>query len=366
MAKVTGLEGVIAAETEISLVDGEKGHLVYRGYWAKDLALTKSFEEVAYLLWFGRLPEHEELAAFSVQWRGERKLSYELRGLIDSLPKELDMMSVLRTVVSARGAEFAAWPPESSAALTYTAAFPLIIAYRYRQLKGLAFVEPNPELDHVANYLYMLTGNIPAAAHVKALSAYFILAMEHGMNASTFAGRVVLSTQSDISSALCASIGAMKGPLHGGAPSEVIHMLDEIGSKENAEAWLRGELEAGKRLMGFGHRIYKTRDPRAEALQEVTKDLSAEDPWFDLASYVETVATKLLEQYKPGRRLYTNVEFFAAAVLRAVAMPPELFTPSFTASRVVGWTAHLLEQAAINRLFRPQSVYIGNMPESSF
>ncbi|MNI08883.1 Citrate synthase 1 [compost metagenome] len=364
MAMVTGLEGIVAAETELSLVDGEKGHLVYRGYWAKDLALTKSFEEVAYLLWYGVLPNEEELTLLSTRWKAAQNLPVYIQELMDKLPPEMDMMSVIRTSISAMGNQPDHWPPTKEAALDFTALVPVIIAYRYRAQQGHSFIEPHLGLNHVANYLYMLTGKIPQSAHVQALSAYFILAMEHGMNASTFAGRVILSTQSDMASALCGSIGAMKGPLHGGAPSEVIHMLDEIGSKENAEGWLREQLENGKRLMGFGHRIYKTRDPRAEALQLVTQQLSGEDPWFELASYVEAEAIRLLELYKPGRKLYTNVEFFAAAVLRAVALPPELFTSSFTAARIVGWTAHLLEQAECNRIFRPQSKYVGEMPKA--
>ncbi|MFD0692833.1 citrate synthase [Paenibacillus sp. GCM10027628] len=366
MASVTGLEGVVAAETELSLVDGEKGLLIYRGHLAKELALHTTFEEAAYLLWNGKLPAEDELLHFRKQWKAERALPAALKSILDLLPAECDMMSVLRTAVSAIGAgdgTSRVWPPQPEAALRYTAMLPVIIAYRYRQTEGLPQVEPHPELDHVANYLYMLSGKVPQQAHVKALTTYFILAMEHGMNASTFAGRVVLSTQSDIASALCASIGAMKGPLHGGAPSEVMDMLDEIGTKDQAETWLREQLGAGQRLMGFGHRIYKTFDPRAEALRIMTTELADEDPWFGLATHVEAVAVNLLHEYKPGRKLYTNVEFYAAAVLRAVAMPKALFTPTFTASRMVGWTAHLLEQAGCNRIFRPQSVYTGPMPE---
>ncbi|MEW9701589.1 citrate/2-methylcitrate synthase [Paenibacillus sp. SI8] len=366
MASVTGLEGIVAAETELSLVDGEKGLLIYRGHEAKELALRASFEEAAYLLWTGELPSERELQNFCAKWKGCRELPVELTAILDLLPAECDMMNVLRTAVSASGAAdriSRSWPPQSEAALRYSALLPTIIAYRYRKSLGLPPLEPHPDLDHVANYLYMLTGTVPQPAHVKALTVYFILAMEHGMNASTFAGRVVLSTQSDIASALCASIGAMKGPLHGGAPSEVVHMLDEIGTKEHAEQWLRRQLEAGERLMGFGHRIYKTLDPRAEALRTITTELSSEDPWFQLAIHVEKTAVDLLQAFKPGRKLYTNVEFYAASVLRAVAMPKPLFTPTFTVSRIIGWTAHLLEQASCNRIFRPQSVYVGKMPE---
>lgn len=366
MASVTGLEGVIAAETELSLVDGQKGYLVYRGYEAKELALHKSFEEVACLLWHGVLPTEEELAVFRTKWAERRVIPTALKAVLDLLPPDSDMMSVLRTAVSVLGTTSAQplWPPHMDNMLDYTAMLPTIIACQYRRSQGLQPVEPDPQLDHVTNYLYMLTGSIPQPVHVKVLSAYLILAMEHGMNASTFAGRVVLSTQSDPASALCASIGAMKGPLHGGAPSEVLHMLDEIGTKAGAEAWIRKELGAGKRLMGFGHRIYKTSDPRAEALRQMMTELASEDPWFDLAVHVEQEAVKLLAAYKPGRNLYVNVEFYAAAVMRAIDLPSSLFTPSFTLSRMVGWTAHLMEQAGCNRIFRPQSLYIGELPQS--
>ncbi|TVY10019.1 citrate synthase/methylcitrate synthase [Paenibacillus cremeus] len=362
MAKVTGLEGVVAAETDISLVDGENGHLIYRGFWAKELAITSTFEEVAYLLWYGQLPNTAELEAFKGQWVADRCLPEHVLSLLKLLPRETPLMSVLQTAVSAMSESQYSWPPSVEQALKITAVLPIIVAYRYRLENGLPLIEPLNQLDHAANYLYMLTGVIPEAAHVKALTAYLILGMEHGMNASTFAGRVVSSTQSDLISALTAAIGAMKGPLHGGAPTEVIAMLDAIGNKEQAEDWIRSTLEQGGRLMGFGHRVYKTVDPRAEALRQVTARLSSEDPWFELAIHVEAAAIKLLDEYKPGRRLYTNVEFFAAAIMRAIGLPSALFTPTFSIARVVGWSAHVLEQAAINRIFRPQSVYTGPMP----
>ncbi|UKS30359.1 citrate synthase/methylcitrate synthase [Paenibacillus sp. HWE-109] len=363
MASVTGLEGVIAAETEISLVDGQKGYLVYRGYEAKQLALQASFEEAAYLLWQGKLPTPEVLQIFKKRWSPLRVIPETLKAVVDLLPPQSNMMSVLRTAISAKGAEqHKAWPPSEDDVLAYTAMLPTLITYHYRKSLGLEPVDPHPDLDHVANYLYMLTGAVPQPAHVKVLTAYFVLAMEHGMNASTFAGRVVLSTQSDLASALCASIGAMKGPLHGGAPSEVLDMLDQISSKDRAVSWLTEELASGKRLMGFGHRIYKTNDPRAEALRQIMTELASADPWFELAVHVEKVAVDLLAEYKPGRKLYVNVEFYAAAVMRAISLPPSLFTPSFTVSRMVGWTAHLLEQASCNRIFRPQSVYVGELP----
>lgn len=363
MAKVTGLEGVVAAETEIGLVDGEKGHLIYRGYWAKDLAVSRTFEETAYLLWLGKLPDAGELERFSREWRSMRTLPEPVRRLIRLLPAGVPMMSVIQTAAASLSDDSYSWPPTVEQAMRLTALIPAIIAARHRLQNGLQPLEPDGALDHAANYLYMLFGRVPEKAHAEALNAYLILGMEHGMNASTFAARVVSSTQSDLAASLSAAVGAMKGPLHGGAPSEVIAMLDEIGSAANAEPWMRRVLGQGGRLMGFGHRIYKTKDPRAEALRHVTAKLASDDPWFELAIHVEAEAQRLLEEFKPGRRLYTNVEFFAAAIMRAIALPAELFTPTFTLARSVGWTAHVLEQAPVNRIFRPQSVYTGPLPE---
>jgi citrate synthase len=363
MPKVTGLDGVIAAETDISLVDGEKGYLVYRGHWAKDLALNVDFEQVVYLLLRGQLPDASQLEAFKSELVSRREISAHVKAILDLLPVNMDMMSALRTAVSAMGADHYAWPPTEEQALNVIAVLPTVIAYRHHMLQGTAWHAPRKDLDHVANFLYMIHGVPPHASHIRALNAYFILTADHGLNASTFTGRTISSTQSDLVSAVTGAIGAMKGPLHGGAPSEVIEMLSEIGTKDNAEAWIRAKLSQGERLMGFGHRVYKTRDPRAMALREVTEKLTGEDPWFDFALHVENTAIKLLEEYKPGRRLYTNVEFYAAAVLRTVALPEQLFTATFTASRVAGWTAHLLEQVPVNRIFRPQSTYMGAMPE---
>ncbi|WNS45632.1 citrate synthase/methylcitrate synthase [Paenibacillus sp. MMS20-IR301] len=365
MAKVTGLEGVVAGETDIGLVDGEKGYLVYRGYWAKELAVSKSYEEVAYLLWNGHLPDAEELAQLKLEMAQQRAIPEYICRMLELIPATVPLMLVLQSTVAALGdAENSTWPPTLKQAVRLTSLLPAIIAYRYRTLQGLKPLESLPELGHAANYLYLLTGQLPEEAHVKALSAYLILCMEHGMNASTFAGRVVLSTESDISAAVAGAIGAMKGPLHGGAPFEVISMLEEIGTKDRAEPWLRGALDNGAKLMGFGHRIYKTKDPRAEALQIATLEMIGKDEAFDLALHVEATAIALLEEYKPGRRLFTNVEFYAAAILKALDLAPEIFTPTFTAGRIVGWTAHILEQSESNRIFRPQSTYTGPMPAS--
>lgn len=357
-----GLEGVVAAKTALSLVDGEMGLLVYRGHFAKELALEYTFEEIAYLLWYGALPNEKELEEIRTLFINNRVPAENVKEIIRSLPSDMDMMGVLRTVLSAVGTSEYQWPPTIEQTIKLTSLVPTIIAYRYRYLKNLDLIAPDPKLDHVANYLYMLKGEIPKQAHVKALTGYMILTMEHGMNASTFTARVISSTESDMVSAVVGAIGSMKGPLHGGAPSEVLKLLDEIGSKENAEQCLRKKLENGEKLMGFGHRVYKTKDPRGEALRVITSKVSADDKWFDLALYTEKIGRELLEEYKPGRRLYANVEFYAAAILRAIALPEELFTPTFTAARMVGWTAHVLEQSANNRIFRPSSEYTGEIP----
>jgi citrate synthase len=359
----SGLEGVVVAETEIGLVDGMRGHLVFRGAWAKELAVKYSFEEVAYLLWTGIIPNADELRILRDKFQNYRRLTHKMRLLIDSLPKDISMMNVLMSVVSSLPKGNEEYPPALEQAIRVTAMLPAIIAYRYRRIKGIEYQEDTELEGHTAHYLRLLFGHAPTEAQERALNAYLILAMEHGLNASTFAARVVSSTESDLFSAVGAAMGAMKGPLHGGAPSEVLTLLEEIKSKDRAEPYLRDQLQRGERLMGFGHRIYKTLDPRAEALRKVAIQMSGEDPWLDLALEVERQAIKLLEEYKPGRNLYTNVEFYAAAVMRAVRMPPELFTPTFTVARVVGWTAHILEQSQHNRIFRPQSNYVGPMPE---
>jgi len=363
MTKSNGLEGVVAAETEISLVDGENGRLVYRGQWAKDLAQFRSFEEVAHLLWVGHLPNQDELEKIHSRLCKYREAPSEVLRVIDQLPLDTDMMDVLRTAVSALAMD-KEWPPTPEQAVRFTAIIPTLIAYRHALLRHVTPTAPNPNLSHVANYLYMLNDEKePGMEQVRALEAYLILTMEHGMNASTFAARVVTSTQSDMTSALTAAIGALKGPLHGGAPSEVMTMLEAIETQDNAEPWLRSELEAGRRLMGFGHRIYKTRDPRAIAMRGVVEKMVAKDPLFNLAVFVEDTALRLLDEYKPGRRLYANVEYWASAIFRATGIPKRLYTPTFVASRCVGWTAHILEQGENNRIIRPQSLYTGSLPK---
>ncbi|UOF92889.1 citrate synthase/methylcitrate synthase [Fodinisporobacter ferrooxydans] len=356
-----GLQDIVVADTAISYVNGEKGQLVYRGHWAKDLAVHHTFEEVAHLIWYGSLPSPEKFVEFQAKFVKERELPDYIHSILNVLPADMTMMDVIRTVISALGTSGYEYPPTFDQAISLTAKLPTIIAYRYHRLRGREIVKPRKDLLYSENYLYMLNGECALPAQVRALDSYMVLTIEHGMNSSTFAGRVVASTHSDLVSSITAALGALKGPLHGGAPAQVTAMLEAIGTKENAEHWVRNALEQGTRLMGFGHRIYKTVDPRAVALRDIAQQLAGDDYWLDLAIHTEDVILRLLKEYKPNLKLNTNVEFYSAAVMKAVGLDGDLFTPTFAASRMVGWTAHCIE-AVSSRLIYPESRYIGDMP----
>ncbi len=362
-AKKGGLEGIVAATTALSKVEGTAGRLIYRGYNIHDLARTTSFEEVAYLLWFGHLPNVTELEDLKQKLAAERTMPEAVTRVLSDLPASAEPMDALRTAASAWGATAATikGKPTIEQAIALTARFPIFLATFQRMRHGQEILQSRPELGHAANYLYLLTGKEPEQQHVKALDAYLVLLADHGMNASTFTARVVASTESDIVSATVAAIGALKGPLHGGAPSKVLDMLQAIGTVDNAESWLRDAMARGERLMGFGHRVYKTEDPRAEELRDLAR--LADPQEFVLARRVEELALALLEEQKPGRRLYTNVEFYSAVLLASVGLPGDLFTPTFAVSRAAGWTAHILEQIGNNRLIRPEADYTGPTDE---
>lgn len=357
-----GLEGIAVAETAISDVRGDVGQLIYRGFFVQDLVGKHSYESVVYLLWNGKLPSDTEAADFTAKLAAERALSDYQKQLIELLPRDLTPMEVLRTVVSSMHPAGEPFPPTQAQAMPILAKAPTIIAYYHNIKHGKTCPEPDTSLGHAANYLYMLSGEKPAEGVAKALEAYMILTADHGTNASTFTARVVTSTNADITSAITAAIGALIGPLHGGTPSHVDSMLDDIGSEDNVEPWLRKKLENNERLMGFGHRVYKTYDPRAAALRSIVKEFAADNHLFKLSLLVEKKAVELLEEYKPGRQLYPNLEFWAAGVLRTVDLPPELYTPTFAVSRISGWSANIFEQAANNRLIRPASIYTGPEP----
>jgi citrate synthase len=357
---VPGLEGIIGAQTAISMVDGANGRLVYQGYVIADLAQEMSFEEVAFLLWNGRLPNRAELGAQAAELASSRELTPAATVALDALPKDTDPMDVLRSVVSVQGVEHRLARPTPSLAIHATASFPTILAYFHRRRLGLEPVRPRRDLGHAANYLYMMSGKESSPEIVRALETYLVLLADHGMNASTFTARVIASTESDLTSALVGAIGALKGPAHGGAPSAVIEQLEEIGTADNAEPWMRDARKRGVRFMGFGHRVYRVYDPRAKILKEMCARMNPN--FYALASKVEETALRILHEEHPERPQSTNVEFYSAGVLQAIGLPKEFFTPTFATARVAGWSAHVLEQVAHNRIIRPQSEYIGPEP----
>jgi citrate synthase len=359
-AYVPGLEGIVAAQTAISMVDGANGRLVYRGYVIADLAEEMSFEEVAHLLWHGRLPTRAELDALTLELAASRSLTPAAAATLDALPTDTDPMDVLRSVVSVQGVEHKLEKPTIPLAIHATASFPTILATFHRRQQGAPAIKPRADLGHAANYLYMLNGKESDPELVRALNTYLVLLADHGMNASTFVARVIASTDSDLASCLVGAIGALKGPAHGGAPSAVMDQLEQIGTAENAEHWMREARTKKIRFMGFGHRVYRTYDPRAKILKAMCARLNP--TFYELASKVEETALEILHEEHPERPQATNVEFYSAGVLQAIGLPKEYFPPTFAVSRVAGWSAHVLEQSANNRLIRPQSEYIGPEP----
>ena len=345
-----GLEGMAVGTTTLSKVEEKAGQLQYRGHNIHDLVGTTTFEEVAHLLWFGHLPSQTELSHLKTQLVAERTMPAPVVQLLRDLPSTIEPMDALRAAVSLWGAITIKGKPTLEQAIGVTARFPLFLAAFHRLRHGLEPLESRSELGHAANYLYLLTGQVPNDEQVKQLDAYLVLLAEHGITASTFTARVVASTESDLVSAVVAALGALKGPLDGGAPSKVQDMLEAIGTAEHAEDWLRSALAKGERVMGFGHRIYETEDPRSEALREMARIANPQE--VALASGVEEVALPLLEQQRPGRHLHTNVAFYSAILLAAVGLPADLFTPTFAVGRVVGWTAHILEQVGNNRVLQ--------------
>jgi citrate synthase len=347
-----GLEGVIAGETALSKVDGVNGRLIYRGYRIGDLVQHGTYPAVANLLWTGDWVASHHLPTTPVP---DAVLT-----TLRALPRDAKPMDALRTAVSAWGAtEKLPWPPTVEQARALTAFSPSALAAFARIREGKDPIEPDPSLDLPEGFLYQLKGERPDAGTIRALDAYFIVGAEHGFNASTFTARVITSTMSDIASAVAGAIGTMKGPLHGGAPSEVVDQLAKMGSVEHAEEWLRGALDRGERLMGFGHRVYRAYDPRAAALRTVAEGMEHKPDWLELAIKVEDMALRLLAERHPDRALKTNVEFYAAPVLQGVGLSPDLFPATFSLARHAGWTAHVLEQAAANRLIRPDVRYVG-------
>lgn len=359
-----GLENVVAVQTAISHVDGQAGKLIYCGYDISDLVYHQPFEAVWYLLLYGELPSRSEFSRFMQTIYLYSELPDSTIRLIRTLPHDAPFASVVRTALSA---VYAAWGMRPSIDLTpqeleqdcirAAAITPAVIAASYRIRQGLEPVAPDPDLLYPARFLQMITGEIPSANAVKTVTRYMILTADHGMNASTFTARVTTSTGADVGSAVVAAAGALSGPLHGGAPSLVLETLDEIGSVDQAAVWAAAKIRAGEKIMGFGHRVYKTTDPRGEALKQTAAEIGA--PRLADAEQIEQIITTVFENLKPGRGIYANVEFYSAVALDGAGLPRELFTPTFVVARTVGWAAHIREQASHNRIMRPKSQYVG-------
>lgn len=365
---VNGLDTVVAANTELSHVFGSDGKLVYCGYDIYELAGRANFEEVAHLLWKGHLPNREELDAFNELLGSYHNLPESVIDGLRQVSKDANPMDALRTGVSLLGAQSGTrfeGTPTFDEAVELAGRFPAIAAAFYRLRQGLEPIQGKAEYNTAQNFLYMLTGEEPTEGQWRGLDGYLVLLADHGLNASTFTARVIASTNSDICSALVGAIGALKGPAHGGAPAKVMDMLNDIGSLDNVEPWLEHALDHGDRLMGFGHRVYKAEDPRAEVLRGMAQQASTPE-FFMLSLETEKKALALLNERKPGRKLYTNVEFYSAAVLGAVGLPGDFFPVAFAMSRSVGWSAHVLEQVKVNRLIRPASHYVGPVADKTF
>ena len=366
-----GLDGVVASRTRLSHVDGQAGQLTIAGYALEELAGRVSFEELAHLLWTGRLPSPAELEAASREMARLRRLPEETLAVVRASaaaappvpPIDALRMACATLSLDLRNPDGISPQDDLAAARMLTARMPTALAAHLRMAAGGEPIPPREDLQHAANFLYMLHGREPDPAAAHALDTYWVTVMDHGLNASTFTARVIASTRSDMVSAVTGAIGALKGPLHGGAPGPVLDMLREIRTADRAEAWLRAELAAGRRIMGFGHRVYRVRDPRAEVLSRAAEALGGarleNRQLFELARAVEQIALRVLAEHRPGRNLRTNVEFFTALVLQALGLEPRTFVAMFACGRTAGWCGHVIEQHAEDHLIRPQSEYIG-------
>jgi len=361
-----GLEGVVVGQTVLSNVEGQVGRLTYRGYDIHDLAVNATYEEVVYLMLYGHLPTHSELHDLNAKLIEHRALPSALIAMLHAIPKDAWPMDVLRTGVSAL-AHFVPHRPDGAhesnpdAAIGLIARTPTIVAAWDRIRRGLEPIAPDPKLRLAANFLWMRSGEKPIYEAERALDTYFVLLADHSYNASTFASRVTASTNADIYGAITSAVATLAGDAHGGAPSKVMTMLEEIGLPEKAEPYVRNLLAHGKKIMGMGHREYKIRDPRAEHLEKMAKALTEKShaKWYLIARALEDASNKVLQEVKPGKQIYANVEFYTAPTLSSLGIPSDEFTCMFACGRMAGWTAHVLEQLADNRLIRPQATYIG-------
>lgn len=355
-----GLEDVVAAESEICFIDGKEGRLVYRGYDIHDLVKHSTFEEVVYLLWHGKLPAAAELEALTSQLRENRDLPEPVLAAMRGMPRESAPMDVLRTAVSM----LSLYDPDSGdnsreanvrKAIRLVAQLPTIVAAWEHFRKGEEPVRPRRDLSMAGNFLYMLFGREPGPQYEKAFDVALILHADHELNASTFSARVTAATLSDLYSAITSAIGTLKGPLHGGANEQVMKMLLEIGEIGRAEEWIKEALNQKRKIMGFGHRVYRTEDPRATHLRKLSEQMGREAgelKWFQMSQVIERVV-------RETKGLYPNVDFYSASMYYSMGIPTDLYTPIFAISRIAGWTAHVLEQFANNRLIRPRAEYVG-------
>lgn len=358
-----GLSGVVVADTSIGDVRGEEGFFHYRQFDATQLAEHRCFEDVWHLVLFGDFPTSTWTDTVRTTLAVDPAIRDAVTSVLQQTPSA-DVMSMLRTGVSVRGALVAdkpLWdsddPVKRESALGTAGFMPWLVAAAHAVRQGEQPREPRPELGYVGNYLWMVTGQVPDGDAIAALSRYLCLTVDHGFNASTFTARVVASTGADLSACVVAAIGALSGPLHGGAPSRALDALDEIGTADRAESWARERLAAGERLMGFGHAVYRGLDPRSELLKRTARELGGDTA--QLALQVEDAVVRVLDEYKPDRPLRANVEYYAGVVMQSCGLPRELFTPTFTMSRTVGWTAHILEQSGGTKIFRPSARYVG-------
>jgi citrate synthase len=361
-----GLEGVIFTETYLSSIDGEAGRLFYCGYDINDVAARASYEETAFLLWYQRLPAPPELEMLSNWLRSNRRLPKVVWGIMHSLPPQATPMEALRTIASTLSMFDRSCVHEELGgsslcrAVSLTAKLPTIVASFDRLRRDHPPIEPRADLDHAANFLYMLNGEEPDPKAAHALETYFVLLADHGMNASTFSARVTASTLGDVYSAVVTALGTLKGPLHGGASQASMEQLLEIGNVKDTDAWFEKKMQAKERLFGFGHRVYKAEDPRAIILRKLARQAAegtGNTRWYDIAARLEELV--LAHPYFQERRLFTNVDFYTAPLLYALGIPIDLFIPMFAIARIAGWTAHMLEQQHNNRLIRPRAYYAG-------
>jgi citrate synthase len=362
-----GLAGVVVTDTEIGDVRGLEGFYHYRQYSAVELAQTRGFEDVWHLLVHGELPDEAQRAAFTSETATLRRLPDEVRAALPAIAAASGRsgpLAGMRTALSLLGAAKGFRPvydiggsDRRQDTLVAAAAVPTLLTALHRLGRGLEPVEPRGDLSYAANYLYMLTGSVPEPQRARAVEQYLISTIDHGFNASTFTARVIASTGADVAACLVGAVGALSGPLHGGAPSRALDTLDAIGTPDRIDPWIRERVLAGDRIMGFGHPVYRTEDPRSRMLREVAQSFGG--PRVEFAVEVERQVEAILAELKPGRELHTNVEFYAGVVMELCGLPREMFTPTFAAARVVGWGANILEQAEDSKIIRPVARYVG-------